>query len=91
MAGVTDCTREVVGSRDLWEARWFGRAGLVTLRAQLGGVGVLWNYRTGVVCVFALWAVASFAGNPGVFAFGFGLVDVHVADFTKLVSGVNGG
>ena len=91
MAGVTNSTGEVVGSGDLWEAGRFGRARLVTLRAQLGGVGVLGNYRTGGVCVFALRAVASFAGNPGVFPFGLCLVDIHVADFTKLVSGVNGG
>jgi len=68
----------------------FGRTSFMTLRAKHGRVR-LGRYDGEILGVLGLRAMASLAGDSGMFAFGLLLEDIDVAGFTGLVPGVDDG
>jgi len=91
VAGIARKTGRMFRGHHLWKAFWLGAIGLVTARAQDRRVGKFRNYGSRVLGVPRQGAMARFAPEPGVLAFGLDFGVIRVAGLAHFASGERDG
>ena len=88
MAGIAGQTTGVIGAGHLGEGVRLGRVGLVAAGANHGGIGQGRLYRSGIIGVPGLWAMADFAVKSGMPAQFLLIHYIGMAAFTDFVTGM---